>query len=104
MKNSKKLKIVAGISEEKPKRKKHDLSILVHLEMLTTCQWVGTKALIDSGCTNSLIDLEWLKSLRLEPAPLQKLIIMINVDGSQNQEGIIKYGIDLLLIVGNHWE
>ena len=90
--------------EEKPKKEKCDLSIPVHLETLTTCQWVGTKALINSGCTNSLIDLEWLKSLRLEPAPLHKPIIMINVDGSQNWEGIIKYRIDLLLIVGDHWE
>src|ERR1700730_2063232 len=102
--NSEKPKIVAGTSEEKPKREKHDLSILVHLEMLTTCQWVGSKALINSGCTNLLIDLEWLKSLGLEPAPLQKPIIMINIDGSQNREGVIKYGIDLLLIVGDHWE
>ena len=103
-KDSEKPKIAASILEEKPKREKHDLSIPVHLEMLTTCQWVGTKVLIDSGCTNSLIDLEWLKSLGLEPTPLQKPIIMVNVDGSQNREGIIKYGIDLLLIVGNHWE
>ena len=29
---------------------------------------------------------------------------MVNVDGSQNWEGIIKYGIDLLLVVGDHWE
>ena len=104
VKNSKKPKIVAGISEGNPKREKHDLSIPVHLETLTTCQWVGTKALIDSGCTNSLIDLEWLKSLGLEPALLQKPIIMVNIDGSQNQEGIIKYGIDLLLVVGDRWE
>ena len=95
---------MVSISEEKPKRENHDLSIPVHLETLTTTQWVGTKVLIDSGCTNCLIDLEWLKSIRLEPTPLQKLIIMINVDGSQNWEGIIKYGIDLLLMVGNHWE
>ena len=74
------------------------------METLTTCQWVGTKVLINSGCTNSLMDLEWLKSLGLEPVLLQKLIIMINVDGLQNQEGIIKYGIDLLLIVSDHWE
>src|ERR1700731_4052039 len=97
-------KSVIANNTEKPKREKHDLSIPVHLEMLTTCQWVGVKALIDSGCTNSLIDLEWLKSLGLEPALLQKPIIMVNVDGSQNQEGIIKYGIDLLLVVGDHWE
>ena len=64
-KNSEIPKIAVGISDEKPKREKRDLSIPVHLETLTTCQWVGTKALIDSGCTNSLIDLEWLKSLGL---------------------------------------
>src|SRR6202045_1581897 len=104
VKNSKIPKIAVGILDEKPKKEKRDLSIPVHLETLTTCQWVGTKALIDSGCTNSLIDLEWLKSLGLEPAPLQKPIIMVNVDGSQNREGIIKYGIDLLLVVGDHWE
>src|SRR6202045_2437189 len=97
-------KIAVGISDEKLKREKHDLSIPVHSEMLTTCQWVGMKALIDSGCTNSLIDLEWLKSLGLELALGQKPIIMVNVDGSQNWEGIIKYGIDLVLVVGDHWE
>ena len=97
-------KIAVGILDEKPKREKRDLSIPVHLETLTTCQWLGTKALIDSGCTNSLINLDWLRSLSLEPAPLQKPIVMVNVDGLQNREGIIKYGIDLLLMVGNHWE
>ena len=38
----------------------------------------------------------------LEPSPLQNLITMHNMDGSQNRAGKILYGIDLLVRVGNH--
>ena len=59
------------------------------------------KALVDSGCTNCLMDLEWARRAGLEPSPLQNLITMFNVDGSQSRAGKILYGIDLLVRVGD---
>ena len=61
-----------------------------------------TKALVDSGCTNCFMDLEWAKRVGLEPSPLQNPIMMYNVDGSQNREGKIWYGINLLITFGEH--
>src|SRR3984893_9696980 len=62
------------------------------------------KALIDSGCTNCFMDLEWVKKVGLEPAPLQNPITMYNVDGMQNRDGKIRFGMDLLVRVGDHQE
>ena len=66
--------------------------------------WQGShnKALINSGCTNCFMDLEWAKGVGLEPYPLQNSNTMYNVDGSQNREGKIQYGIDLLMVFGEH--
>src|ERR1700720_3547169 len=48
------------------------------------------KALVNSGCTNCFMDLEWAKRMGLEPSPLQTLITMYNVDGMQNRNGKIR--------------
>ena len=72
--------------------------------MLTTVQWAGVTALVDSRCTNSIMDIHWVRSIGLELMLLQKLISMTNMDGTQNKEGPIKYGIDLALMVGDHQE
>src|ERR1700726_4929853 len=81
-----------------------ELSIQVHLEALSTAKGATMKALIDSGCTNCFMDLEWAKRVGLEPAPLQNPITMYNVDGTQNKDGKIRFGIDLLVRVGDHQE
>ena len=74
------------------------------MEALSTGKWATTKALVDSGCTNCFMDLEWAKRVGLEPSPLLNLITMYNVDGSQNREGKIQFGIELLVKVGDHRE
>ena len=74
----------------------------MHLEALSTSKGATTKALIDSGCTTCCLDLEWAKGVGLEPSSLQNLITMYNVDGFQNKEGKIQYGIDLLIVFGEH--
>ena len=48
------------------------------------------------------MDLEWAKGVGLEPSPLQNSITMYNVDGLQNKEGKIQYGINLLIVFGEH--
>src|ERR1700731_4536715 len=50
------------------------------------------------------MDLEWAKKVGLEPAPLQNPITMYNVDGTQNRDGKIWFGMDLLVRVGDHQE
>ena len=76
----------------------------MHLEALSTGKWASTKALVDSGCTNCFMDLEWAKRVGLEPSPLQNLITMYNVDGMQNRDGKIRYGMDVLVMIGDHQE
>src|ERR1700731_4610428 len=71
---------------------------------LSTGKWATTKALVNSGCTNCFMDLEWEKRVGLEPSPLLNLITMYNVDRSQNREGKIRFGIELLVKVGDHHE
>ena len=74
----------------------------MHLEALSTSKGATTKALVNSGCTNCFMDLEWVKGVGLELSPLQNSITMYNMDGSQNREGKIWYGIDLLMVFGEH--
>src|SRR6202040_2512430 len=81
-----------------------ELAIQVHLEALSTGKGAMMKALVDSGCTNCFMDLEWVKRMGLEPSPLQTPITMYNMDGTQNRNGKIQYGIDLLVMVGDHRE
>ena len=81
-----------------------ELAIQVHLEALSTGKGAMTKALVDSGCTNCFMDLEWAKRMGLELSPLQTPITMYNMDGMQNRNGKIQYGMDLLVTVGDHQE
>ena len=82
----------------------HELSIWVHLEALSTGKRATMKALVDLGCTNCFMDLEWVKKVGLEPSPLPNPITMYNVDRTQNRNGKIRYGMDLLVMIGDHQE
>jgi hypothetical protein len=97
-------KRLAEVLKDTLLRMPRELSSRVHLEALSTGKGATTKALVDSGCTNCFMDLEWAKRMGLEPSPLHTLITMYNVDGTQNRNGKIQYGMDLLVMVGDHQE
>ena len=98
------IKRLAEVLKDSLIRAPRELSIRVHLEALSTGKGATTKALVDSGCTNCFMDLEWAKRVGLEPSPLLSPITMYNVDGTQNRDGKIRYGMELLVTVGDHRE
>ena len=62
------------------------------------------KALIDSGCTGSCINEEFVKKHNLNTIKLPKLIPVFNADGSSNVAGRLTHTVQLQMIIGDHKE
>ena len=63
------------------------------------CKILAT-ALIDSGCTHSVIDSNFVKACQLETDPLTYKVRMSNADGSENKNGKIKSTVTLTMNIG----
>ena len=62
------------------------------------------KALIDSGCTGSCINEEFVKKHNLNMTKLLKLIPVFNADGSSNVTGRLTHTVQLQVIIRDHKE
>ena len=60
-----------------------------------------TKALIDSGAEGEFIDQNYVKSLDTDNIRLEKLILILNVDGTWNKQGMITHYTELNTSIGN---
>ena len=59
------------------------------------------KALIDSGCTGSCINENFVKKHGLNTTELPKSIPVFNADGSSNIAGRLTHMVQLLVIIGD---
>ena len=62
------------------------------------------KALIDSGCTGSCINEDFVKRHHLNTTRLPKSIPVFNADGSSNVAGRLTHTVQLQVIIGDHKE
>ena len=62
------------------------------------------KALIDSGCTGSCINEDFVKKHNLNTTKLPKSIPVFNADGSSNIAGRLTHTVQLQVIIGDHKE
>ena len=62
------------------------------------------KALIDSGCTGSCINEEFVRKHNLNTIKLPKLIPVFNADGLSNIAGRLTHTVQLQVIIGDHKE
>jgi aspartyl protease len=58
-------------------------------------------ALIDSGATENFMNLTYAKWLRLPIKQLDKLKKLLNIDGTENKSGELKYYTDLAVRTGS---
>ena len=62
------------------------------------------KALIDSGCTGSCINEEFVRKHKLNMIKLPKSIPVFNADGSSNVTGRLTHTVQLQMIIRDHKE
>ena len=69
---------------------------------MDTLERQSMKALIDSGCTGSCINEEFVKRHKLNMNKLPKSIPVFNMDGSLNVAGKLTHMVQLQMIIGDH--
>ena len=62
------------------------------------------RALLDSGCKGSCIDVKYIREHNLPTKKLARPIPMLNTDGQPNSKGRISESISLELRIGPHWD
>ena len=65
---------------------------------------IEVEALLDSGATGCFVDKSWAFDRRLWLSKLVKPVLVLNVDGTRNQEGDITHYVLLTVRVGKHAE
>lgn len=83
----------------------NQLDLPVGLQDLSpTGKTIRSTALLDSGCTSSIIDEEFVRKHKLPTWPLDKPIPAINADGTKNAAGSITRVTELRVSIGDHTE
>jgi hypothetical protein len=81
------------------------LDLAIQIESLQLNAWtLRAVALIDSGCTTSVIDNEYALVNGIELFPLTKPICVLNADGSENCKGLITHYAKIWIMIGEHIE
>lgn len=86
-------------------RPRRQLDVNVTLESLDgNVPTIKDVALIDSGCTTSVIDAALVQASGFREIPLDKPIPVINADGSENRSGKVSTYVELVMTVHGHRE
>ena len=70
--------------------------VLIKIKTVDTGEHVSVKALLDSGATECFINEEFARENGLNLTPMNHPAKIFNVDGTENQNGMIKATVDLL--------
>ncbi len=81
-----------------------DFSIPVTIKPVSSLLKLGTKALIDSGCTGSAINQAYVEKHNLDTKKALIPIPVYNADGTRNQGGDITEFVELSMMIGGHRE
>jgi hypothetical protein len=84
-------------------RKQLDLAIQIE-SLQSNASTLRAVALIDSGCTTSVIDNKYALVNGIELFPLTKPIRVLNADGSENCKGLITHYAKIRIMIGEHIE
>ena len=83
---------------------KRQLTYHGHVQTLDTMQNYAVEILIDSGCTKSIMDLDWAKGMGFNYQEMHKPMLFRNVDGSKNTGRVFQHSINIRLFMGGHVE
>ena len=61
-------------------------------------------SLLDSGATGMFIDVEYVRTQKLQTHPLPRAIPVYNIDRTPNEGGLIKEEVDLICTFEDHSE
>ncbi|KAI0683449.1 hypothetical protein BC835DRAFT_1234168, partial [Cytidiella melzeri] len=82
----------------------HQLDVPVTLSTLESHQTISLVALLDSGCTGSCIDDNFVRENNLPTKKLVRPIPVYNADGTFNDSGPIREYVECRLTVRDHHE
>ena len=83
---------------------KNQMDVLGVVITMDTLDQYSMKALIDSGCTGSCINEDFIRKHNLNTNRLPKSIPVFNADGSSNVAGRLTHAVQLQVIIGDHKE
>ncbi|PFH44645.1 hypothetical protein AMATHDRAFT_129532, partial [Amanita thiersii Skay4041] len=69
-----------------------------------TFETFSVKALLDSGCTRSCVNSEFIEKHQIDTRPLPQPIPVYNTDGTQNIGGSLTHIVKLRMKIGAHEE
>ena len=78
------------------------MSMLVHLQTLDDGHILRIIALLDSGCTGSCIDREFVRKNNIQTKKVPLPIPVYNADGSLNEGGPITEFIEVRMVIQDH--
>src|SRR3984893_8708822 len=67
-------------------------------------QTYAVDILINSGCTSSVMDLDWARGLKFNYQKMHKPMVFRNVDETINTRGSFQYSTNMRLFIGGHVE
>ncbi|EGO04863.1 hypothetical protein SERLA73DRAFT_42203, partial [Serpula lacrymans var. lacrymans S7.3] len=82
----------------------NQMNVKCKLTTLDTLQSETVEALLDSGCTGSCIDSQFVKDKRYETRKIPRPIPVYNADGTLNKNGAINEFVILLMEINGHVE
>ena len=82
-------------------KRQMDLPVTIHT--LDTLESFNIKALVDSGCTGSCINSEFVKRNNLNTKTLPRAIPVYNADGTLNVGGSLTDMIQIKIIISKSW-
>ncbi|EGN94464.1 hypothetical protein SERLA73DRAFT_37164, partial [Serpula lacrymans var. lacrymans S7.3] len=80
----------------------NQMNVKCKLTTLDTLQTETVEALLDSGCTGSCIDSQFVKDQRYETRKIPRPIPVYNADGTLNKNGAINEFVTLLMEIDGH--
>ena len=95
--------IVRKVQEETTAEEKSELDLFVDL-ILDDGRTLDAHAIIDSGCTNSYIDVKYVAWNKIPMKRLPQSVEVLNADGTENEGGNITHYVELNLQIGDHIE
>src|ERR1700731_3991242 len=78
------------------------LSYHAHVQTLDTMETHAINVLINSGCTKSIMDLDWAKEKGFNFKRMHKPMVFKNVDGTENVARVFCYSINIHLFLAGH--
>jgi Retroviral aspartyl protease len=83
---------------------KDQMSVPVHLQTLDDGHILRVIALLDSGCTGSCIDKEFVRKNNIQTKKVPLPIPVYNADGSLNEGGPITEFVEVRMVIQDHTE